>query len=103
MDSYLGNSVDYTTTADSVIICIDRHNCIPYIVTYYKNEFIQNETITDSRTYVGKNIKVGRNVTTTKPEVDVLFNGAHVEIRGGDVIIEDGTTIKRSNVVINPQ
>ena len=103
VDSYLGNSVDYTTTADSVIICIDRHNCIPYVVTYYKNEFIQNETITDSRTYVGKNIKVGRNVTTTKPEGDVVIDGADVMINGGDVELHSGTTIINSNVIINPR
>ena len=75
VDSYLGNSVDYTTIKDSVIICIDRHNCIPFVATYHKNEFIQNETITDSRTYVGKTVKVGRNVTTTKPEGAVVING----------------------------
>ena len=103
VDSYLGNSVDYTTTADSVIICIDRQNCIPYVVTYHKNEFIQNETITDSRTYVGKNIKVGRNVTTTKPVGDVVIDGADIIINGGDVELHPGTTIINSNVLINPQ
>ena len=103
VDSYLGNSVDYTTTADSVIICIDRHNHIPYVVTYHKNEYIQNETISYSRTYVGKTVKVGRSVTTTKPEGDVVIDGADVMINGGDVEIHPGTTIINSNVLINPQ
>ena len=103
VDSYLGNSVDYTTTADSVIICIDRQNCIPHIVTYRRNEFIQNETINDGRTYVGKNIKIGRNVTTTKPEGDVIINGADIIVYGGDLEMHPGTTIINSNVLINPQ
>jgi len=103
VDSYLGNSVDYTTIADSVIICIDRHNCIPYVVTYHKNEFIQNETITNSRTYVGKTVKVGANVTNTKPVGDVIINGANVLIQGGNVELHPGTTIINSNVLINPQ
>ena len=103
VDSYIGSSVDYATTADSVIICIDRHNSIPYVVTYHKNEYIQNETITDTRTYVGKNIIIGRNVTNTKPVGDVIINGADVLIQGGNVVIQNGTTITNSNVVINPQ
>ena len=67
------------------------------------NEHIQNETITDSRTYVGKNIKVGRNVTNTKPVGDVIINCADVMIQGGDVELHPGTIITNSNVLINPQ
>ena len=67
------------------------------------NEYIQNETITDTRTYVGKNIIIGRNVTNTKPVGDVIINGADVLIQGGNVVIQNGTTITNSNVVINPQ
>ena len=86
-----------------MIICIDRQNCIPHIVTYRRNEFIQNETISDARTYVGKNIKIGRNVTNTKPEGDVAIDGADVVIHGGNVELHPGTTIINSNVLINPQ
>ena len=102
VDSYIGSSVDYSTTADSIIICIDRHNCIPYVVTYHRNEFIQNEHITDSRFYVGKHIKTGRNVTSTKPEGDVIIDGANIIINGGNVEFHPGTTIINSNVQINP-
>jgi hypothetical protein len=102
VDSYLGSSVNYITTADSVNICIDRHNCIPYIFTYHRNEYIQNDTISDNHTYLGKNIKAGRNVTTTKPEGDVVFNGANIVIQGGNVELHPGTTIINSNVEINP-
>ncbi len=102
VDSFLGSSVDYVSTADSVTICIDRHNCIPYILTYHRNEYIQNETISDSRTYIGKTIKAGRSVTTTKPVGDVIINGANLVIQGGNVELHPGTTIINSNVEINP-
>ena len=67
------------------------------------NEYIQNETITDSRTYVGKNIKVGKNVTNTIPVGNVVIDGADVVIQGGNVELHPGTTIINSNVQINPQ
>ena len=87
---------------NSVTICIDRHNCIPYIATYHRNEYIQNETISDNRTYIGKTIKAGRSVTTTKPVGDVIINGANLVIQGGNVELHPGTTIINSNVEINP-
>ena len=101
VDSFLGTSVDYITFSDSVTICIDRPNCIPYIVTYHRNEYIQNETISDNRTYIGTNIKAGRSVTTTKPVGDVIINGANLVIQGGNVELHPGTTIINSNVMIN--
>lgn len=61
-----------------------------------------NETISDSRDYVGGRILAGRSVTTSKPEGNVLINGADVIIRGGNVELHPGTTIINSNVVINP-
>ena len=102
--SYLGDSVDYTLNSDSVIICIDRHNCIPYILELKRCDFIQNETIDDSRFYVNSStLKIGRNVTTTIPEGDVMMNSAKVIIKGGNVELHPGTTIVNSNVEINPQ
>ena len=62
------------------------------------NEYIQAESINNSRTYVGKNIKVGRNVTNTKPVGDVIINGADVMIQGGDVELHPGTIITNSNI-----
>ena len=67
-----------------------------------RNENIQNETISDNRTYIGKTIKAGRSVTTTKPVGDVIINGANLVIQGGNVELHPGTTIINSNVEINP-
>lgn len=52
---------------------------------------------------IGQNIKIGHSVTTTKPEGDVVIDGADVVIQGGDVELHPGTTIINSDVLINPQ
>lgn len=101
VDSYIGNYVEYSTTEDSVVICIDKHNYIPYIQMYKKDLYIQNETINGNHIYCGKNIKVGSNVTSTIPTGEVIINNANVTIEGENVILKPGTTIKHSNVIIN--
>ena len=103
VDSYIGNYVEYPTTADSVIVCLDKHNYIPYIQTYQKDLFIQNETINEQRSYVGKTILVGNHVTNTKPTGDVIIQGADVKLEGESVTLMPGTTIINSDVRINTQ
>ena len=101
VDSYFGRTIDYPTTADSVIVCIDKHNYIPFVVNCDKNVYIQNETINDERVYVGENILIGKNVTTLKEQGEVLIQNANVKFQGKDVILQPGTTITNSNVEIN--
>lgn len=43
VDTFIGNSIEYETNADSVKICVDKHNYVPYV--WYKNLYIQNENI----------------------------------------------------------
>lgn len=101
VDSYFGRAIDYSTTADSVIVCIDKHNYIPFIVNCDKNVYVQNENINDERTYVGENILVGKNVTTLKEGGEVIIQNANVKFQGKEVILHSGTTITNSNVEIN--
>ena len=52
--------------------------------------YVQNETITANRYFSGKNIYVGRNVTTSKPQGDVLIsNNAQVIFDATENIIFD--------------
>lgn len=99
--SFYGNNVNYHTDADSLIISINRHNYIPLILHYNKNTYIQNETITEQRHYIGGSIYIGTNVTESKPTGPVILNGANIKINGGDVIIQPETTITNSNIEIN--
>ncbi len=85
-------------------ICIDRHNCIPYIVEVKRSDFIQNETIDDNIIYLNSSVlKIRNNVSTTKPVGDVIINGGNITIKGNTVELHPGTTIMNSNVEINPQ
>lgn len=101
VDSYVGQNISYSTTADSVIVCIDKHNYIPFIAHCDKNIYIQNDTINDERYYVGENILVGKNVTTQKAQGEVLIQNATVKLQGGEVTLHPGTTIVDSNMEIN--
>ena len=101
VDSFLGNYVEYETDADSVIVCLDKHNYVPYVQTFNKNLFIQNENINDNRNYLGNRILVGHHVTTEKPVGNVVIDNVNVTIRGNKVELHPGTTITNSNVKIN--
>ena len=99
--SYYGTNAQISTDADSLIICVDRHNCVPYVLQYHKNLFIQNETINSVQNYWGQSIVVGEHVTTTKPEGPVVIQNANVKMKATTVELHPGTTITNSNVEIN--
>ena len=100
--SYIGSRASFKMRNKNVIVCIDRHNSIPYIIRASSDGFIQNESINDNRVYINDStIKIGKNVTTTKPEGNVVFDGADVIINGTNVELHPGTSIINSNVMIN--
>ena len=66
-----------------------------------KNLYIQNETINNTRNYVGKNILIGNHVTSEKPAGNVLIENANVSIQGNSVELHPGTKIIHSCVKIN--
>lgn len=97
--SYVGSNAVYDTkTPNYVTVCVSGHNKIPYIsygLTPADNIYIQNETLSGSKTYIGKNIKIGENVTTSKTQGAVVIKtGATVNLYGKDVQIQPGTTIE---------
>lgn len=96
VDSYYGEYVNYATSADSVVICLTRHNYRPYMITYNKTIYIQCDYIATDRTYVGGLIKVGRNVTSQKQQADVVFTGKSVtNLNAREVELHPGTTIHK--------
>lgn len=58
--------------------------------------YIQNENIMSSRYFGGRNIYVGKNVTTTKPVGDVIVsNNAHVIFdASGEIVFDKGFELK---------
>ena len=96
VSSFVGTEVDYPYNgSDEINICITRHNYIPYIVQVGDDIYIQNENIQGGRTYKGNNIYVGKNVTTEKPQGEVIFrSGSSTTFNGRTVILDKGTTVE---------
>ena len=96
--SYEGSNVVYETkTSNYITVCISGHNKIPYIQqgTMPVDVYVQNETITGTKKYIGKTIKIGTNVTSNKAQGPVVIkSGATVNFYGNDVQIHPGTTIE---------
>ena len=99
VDTYYGTNVNYQTVSDDVVICISRHNNIPYITHSNKLVYIQNEIINNNRDYIGETIKVGRNVTDKKVYGDVIVNNGNVSITGKRVELQSGTKITQGAVL----
>lgn len=97
VDAYWGNSVSYVCSVpDSVIVCVSAHNKIPYI--HYDKLYIQNETISSDRYYNATSVEVGTNVTTSKPQGDVIFNSGNTAINAKSVRIKPNTTINKGSI-----
>ncbi|MCM1531242.1 MAG: C25 family cysteine peptidase [Ruminococcus flavefaciens] len=96
--SYVGTTAVYTTASPQyVTVCISGHNKIPHVdgMTLLDDLFIQNETISGTQMYFGKTIKVGSNVTTAKPQGNVVIKSdATVNFHGTDIQLHPGTTIE---------
>ena len=106
--SYEGSNVVYETKRPyCVTVCVSGHNRIPDIRQGMTppDVYIQNETITGTKTYTGRIIKIGANVTDSKPQGPVVIKaGARVNLQGGDVQILPGTTVELgAEVNIIPQ
>lgn len=95
--SYKGNYAAYANPTDSLVICLDRHNYVPYIWDYEKNLYIQNEDIqNETRVYKGNSIYVGNNVTSTKPTGDVNIQNSHITIQGKHLELRPRTRIDKN-------
>ncbi len=100
--SYKGNYATYANPSDSLVICLDRHNYIPYIWDYSKNVYIQNENINgEVRNYVGNVIWIGKDVTTSKPSGDVHMQNSNITIEGQQLELHPGTYIDKNFIFQN--
>ncbi|MBO4549488.1 MAG: hypothetical protein J5733_02050, partial [Bacteroidaceae bacterium] len=84
VQSYLGSCVFQYVGSDSISVCIDKHNYVPYV--WHKEICIQNENIVASkREYHAKNVKVGNHVTDQKPQGNVTITNSNVSIKADKV------------------
>lgn len=94
--SYIGDNVVYTTdNPQDITVCISGHNKIPYIQEGQSitTTFIQNETIIGPKSYTGSVIKVGSEVTTTKPYGPVIVKSGEVRLTADKIEINPNTTV----------
>lgn len=100
--SYEGNYASYHNPSDNLIICLDRHNYVPYIWDYSKDVYIQNENITnETRVYRGNIIYIGNHVTGTKPVGDVNIQDSQITITGNGLDLQSGTYIDKNFIFQN--
>ena len=86
----------------SLVICLDRHNYVPYIWDYSKDVYIQNENINgETRYYIGNVIKIGKNVTTFKPSGNVNIQNSSITVIGKQLELHPGTFIDKNFIFQN--
>ena len=104
IEKYQGNYAEYSfqDDTDSVIVCSYGHNLIPFVQTIYRTDkYIQNETISGTKTYrVDNKIYVGNHVTNQIQQGDVNIINANVKMQGREVELQSGITITNSNFEI---
>lgn len=93
----------FTNTPSNVSICITKQGYIPKIINIANNVvYIQNETVVGPKTINADIVKIGSNVTTSKPTGTATIGNGQVVINANTITIEDGTTIsKNANLIIN--
>ena len=95
VDTFYGDNISYPISSNDMIICISRHNYIPYITNVNDLVYIQNETITDNRSYSGNVVKIGDKLTDKKAHGDVLINSGNVNITANRVELQSGVKISK--------
>ena len=91
--NYVGSAV-FPNINEEVSVCVTKHNHVPKIVIAGPVINIQNENISDSRTYVADSVNVGTHVTDEKPIGDVVLEGGTTRIKAKSVKLMPGTLVK---------
>lgn len=100
--SYIGNTASFsTTTPQSITVCVSGHNKIPFVQEGIGTStiYIQNETVSGSRTYDADLIKIGSSVTSSKQTGPVVFSNGTINLNAKEIIIEPNTTINESTTI----
>ncbi len=79
----------FSPPADSCSICITKTGYVPYIRTYYDTIYVQNETFDGENKVFAKNIIIGKDVTSTKPEGPVVVSSGTTSFTGNNIVIRN--------------
>ncbi|MBO7541061.1 MAG: hypothetical protein J6T33_05315 [Bacteroidales bacterium] len=88
-------SATFTNVVGPYIVTITKHNYIPYLQDL-PDEYIQNEIFTGNNIRIGGNIYAGKNVTTQKPQGNVIIrSGAKLKLQAQkNVYLEKGFEVE---------
>ena len=79
------------------IVSIDNNSDVsPAAITQV---FIQNETISSNNNFNADNIYIGSNVTTLKPEGEVIFNGGTITMSASEFVLQPTITISTNATI----
>ncbi len=84
-----GTIASFSSVLDGYTVCITKPGFIPFVATCSNVAYIQNESIDGNYNVVSGYVYVGSDVTTSKPQGEVVIQSGNVEIHG-----MDGVTIK---------
>lgn len=89
-------SVNFTGLPQNIVITVDKHNYLPHILPL----FAQNEDVSDFNYIHVSDARLGRNVTDTKPQGDLVIKlGAEVILeKSGIVSLEAGFNVEKGGV-----
>ena len=93
------DSVRYATfnnIPNDIKICITKTGYIPYIFTFSKAQYIQNETFTENSSIFANEVYIGSNVTLQKEQGPVYIKNGKTSIKSTKgVTIKNDFDIKR--------
>lgn len=89
------SSTSFPIPSDSCVICVTKTGYSPYIVKYlaHDTEYIQNETIAGDTVVIAKNVFVGSDVTTSRPQGPVTVSSGKTRIFGEDITLKNNFTV----------
>jgi hypothetical protein len=91
-----GTMASFSSVLDGYTVCVTKLGFVPFVATCSNTAFIQNDTITNNYNVVSEYIYAGRDVTTSKPQGEVVVQNGNVELHGKDgVTIKNGFTIQK--------
>ncbi len=93
VSAFDGISATYNGESSHVVVCVYGHNKIPLLNTSSTPYYIQNEMVTGNKTIGAGVIKIGSNVTDTKPQGPVTFSNGIINLYGNSVEIQGETTV----------
>ena len=98
-----GKTVSVTDVPASFVMSLNKHNYMPLVYNVSDGDiYVQNENYALVRKLVGNNIYIGSDVTSTKPQGNVVVkSGAELSIDAkGKTVINNGFKVEQGSKIL---